>query len=959
MEDKKLYLLDLIDKKLLQELQDNFASAMNVASLIYDTEKPVTEPSEFVDFCIKYTRGSKIGAKMCQNCDLKWGKIAADSGKPVIYNCHAGLVDFVVPIIVENQHIGSFFGGQILFEPPNENNIRELAREIGVDENEYVEAARKVKIVSEDNIRAAINLLYIVTNTISAIAHKNLELKRKNKRDQLYKNIVKIIRSTLDINEVKEKIVTSLGQALEADRCFIMDYDKVKDTFLIVQYEYLSSKNIPSYVGANVNQDVPNFMEELKKGKSLIIDNRKVFINNIPIEYETEKNTIEKANVNSAFGIPILYNGELYSVLGLHYINKEHRVSKEELDLLASISEQIALAISQAMLYNKTQEQARRENLLRNILSKALTTFDLNQMKQIVSEIGKLTKADKCYFVEVSEDERRGKEIHYEWEYLASPDIKSAIGYTFPADEVHKFVEMYLKAKDLIVFDYEEILKNTDGQFEDMHKYVNRFDLKSGIGIPLFYKDKLHAVLAIEYIKEKILPTEDELEFYRLFGNQAGMVLNQIKLFENTKKTAEREKLLRNIIEKIRSSLEIKETLSFICEEVSKLFNVQRVTVVEFYDKNNLQNWIIRKEYKRNVEVKGLNDIDYLKEAGSYNGKTILQEGKNLIVDNINEADLPDYYKETYKKMGVKSILSVPVKSGENFFGIIFLSATNEYRKWKEDDVKLLETIAAQIYIAIKQAELFEKEKLAAERERISRNIIEILRSSIDKAIIKKLFVKNIGKFFNADRVIFSEYDNKLGVYLPVDNDSEYLSSVEEKSYIGFDWSNPNMQLWIKPLLEKREIKIANWKDYVNQGHEVNDFILSLYEESKIKSKYGFPIIYQNNLLGFFCLEFTKEAFDLSDEDIGRIRSICTQAGIAIYHANLYKNAQQCNQYKAALKEKLLDKIEKPTQEILNASVILSQNEFEHEVELEHLNSIIRSCNQLIELTAYINKDLD
>lgn len=950
----------------------------------------------------------------------------------------------------------------------------------------------------------------------------------------LYKIIVETIRNTLDINEVKQKVVDIIGQTLNADRCFIMEYDNFTNKFLIIKDEYVSSTKTKEYAGSDVNIDVPNFINEFKKGSYLIVKDKKIYINNEPKEFTEERFAIQQYGVNSAYAVPLQFNEVFIGVLAIHYLSDKHKVNKKEIELMLNIADQIALAIYQAKLYKENQSLAEREKLLRQIieiinstsdilqvkqkviteiaktlnanrcyiaeydenigkhlpisqeylasremksiigfdieknvpelvnfvkdkplvlipdvdkfvehnkfsdvvsnyfkdfdiksrvyaqisyrddffgtlivnfqekrekfkqedvdfietlanqigilmyqaklynnsqlqlarekilgaiLAKSISTFDINQIKPIVREVGILAKADRCYFVEAKEEELSGKQIYYDGEYLASPDIKSAIGYTFPTEDVHKFVEMYLEAKDLIVFDYEEILKNTDKQFEGMRKYINRFELKSAIGIPLFYKGKLLAVLAIEYAKEKVLPTKDELEFYRILGKQAGMVLNQIKLFETTKKTAEREKLLRIITEKIRSSLDIQKTLSYICEETAKLFNVQRAAISEMFPPYDSGKFIPRREYKINESIKGLNNVFYPKEAGAYIAETVLDKGINLVINNFEKSNTPDFLKKTYNEMGVKSALCVPIKRENKKWGTILLAEYNYYRVWTQEEVDLLETIAGQIYIAINQAELYEKEKQAVERERISRNIIEILRSSIDKKIIKKLFVRNLGKFFNADRVFFSEYDNQLAMYLPVDNDSEYLSSTNEKSFVGFDWSDPNMQLWIKPLLEKREIKIANWEEYINQGHEISDYILSLYKETNIKSKYGFPVIYQNNIMGFFCLEFTKNVYDLQDEDIERIRSICTQAGIALYHANLYQSAQQCNLSKEVFKTDLLNKIAKPTQEILDISKILSQNEYEHQVEIEYLNNIIRSCNQLLELTQNISGD--
>lgn len=797
------------------------------------------------------------------------------------------------------------------------------------------------------------DLLSIIANQ-TFIAINQAEMYEREKvaleREKLLRQIIETIRSTFDIVEIKQKVITEIAKTLNANRCYIAEFDKNTEKHLPINQEYLASPDMRSIIGFDVEKNIPEMVKFVKNKPLVLIPDVDKFVESNKFS-NVISNYFNEFDIKSRVYAQISYMGEFFGTLVVNFPQKREKFEQEDVDFIETLADQIGIVMYQAELYNYSQLQVKREKLLGAILVKSISTFDINQIKPIVREIGILAKADRCYFVEVKEEALSGKQIYYDGEYLASADVKSAIGYTFPAEDVHKFVQMYLEAKDLIVFDYEEILENTDVQFEGMRNYIRRFGLKSGIGIPLFYDSKLHAVLAIEYTKEKVLPTKDEITFYRLLGNQASLVLNQIKFFENTKKGAEREILIRKIIEIIRSSLDLEETFSLICEETAKLFSVQRVAISEMFPPYDVGKFIPRKEYKLNQSIMGLDDVFYPKEAGAYIAQTVLDKGINLVINNFEKSNTPAFFKKAYKEMGVMSALCVPIKKDNKKWGTIFLAEYNYYRDWTEEDIYLLEMVASQIYIAINQAELYEKAKQAAERERISRNIIEILRSSIDKAIIKKLFVKNIGKFFNADRVFFSEYDSSNSFYLPVDQDSEYLSTPGEKSFVGFDWSNPNMQSWIQPLLEKREIKIVNWDEYINQGHEVDDYILSLYKDSNLKSKYGFPVIYQNNIMGFFCLEFTQKVCELSDEDIGRIRSICTQAGIALYHSELYVKAQQCASANSAVNSELSEKIFEPSNNILNISNMLVQNEFDRQVQLDYLNNIIASCNQLIELT--------
>lgn len=149
MANKEITLLDVIDRAQLQSLQDAFAKATGMAALATDKNGPVTQLSCPTDFCMNYTRKSSVGCERCNLCDLKGGEQASKTGRPAVYYCHGGLVDFASPIIVNGEQIGSLIGGQVLTEEPDLDKFRAIAKEIDVDPDEYVEAVKK----SSDSFR--------------------------------------------------------------------------------------------------------------------------------------------------------------------------------------------------------------------------------------------------------------------------------------------------------------------------------------------------------------------------------------------------------------------------------------------------------------------------------------------------------------------------------------------------------------------------------------------------------------------------------------------------------------------------------------------------------------------------------------------------------------------------------------------------------------------------------------
>lgn len=169
MTAKGISLSEIIDRDFWQKFQDAFSRATGLAVLTVDNEGPVSEGSNFTEFCMKHTRGNAEGARRCNACDLNGGKTSRETGKPCVYECHAGLVDMAAPIVVENQQIGAVLAGQVLPEPPEEAKFRRIAQELGVDPDAYWQSVQKVPQQPREKIDAAAELLHVVATKIGEV----------------------------------------------------------------------------------------------------------------------------------------------------------------------------------------------------------------------------------------------------------------------------------------------------------------------------------------------------------------------------------------------------------------------------------------------------------------------------------------------------------------------------------------------------------------------------------------------------------------------------------------------------------------------------------------------------------------------------------------------------------------------------------------------------------------------
>lgn len=218
-------LLDIIDVDSLQRIQDAFSDATGMAALTTDMEGPVTQLSNPTEFCMNLTRPTRLGGDRCNQCDLMGGKKAAETGKPSVYRCHSGLMDFAVPIIVNGEHIGSLIGGQVLTEEPHEENFRRFATELGIDQNKYVKAARDVKIKTVKDIESAANLLFEFAKTISFLGMQKIqviesEAKMKETLTEIQGELEKLYsivdKDNAELQKLSEIIESSLNDSKES-----------------------------------------------------------------------------------------------------------------------------------------------------------------------------------------------------------------------------------------------------------------------------------------------------------------------------------------------------------------------------------------------------------------------------------------------------------------------------------------------------------------------------------------------------------------------------------------------------------------------------------------------------------------------------------------------------------------------------------------------------------------------
>lgn len=210
-------LQDFCDMEKFEEIMSNWAHSTGLATVaVGDDGQYISDCYNFTDFCIKLTRKSAEGCRRCEKNDRE--------GKGV-YPCHAGLVDFGIPITLDDGTVlGSIIGGQVLPEDPDEEKFRQTARELNIDEDEYIEALRKVNVKTQTEIEASAQLLGDVINMFVRASYATMQNQRlvTGLRDGIRKAAEQVVFANDKAKQIggfgKRQKMLALNAGIEAAR---------------------------------------------------------------------------------------------------------------------------------------------------------------------------------------------------------------------------------------------------------------------------------------------------------------------------------------------------------------------------------------------------------------------------------------------------------------------------------------------------------------------------------------------------------------------------------------------------------------------------------------------------------------------------------------------------------------------------------------------------------------------
>ena len=231
----------------------------------------------------------------------------------------------------------------------------------------------------------------------------------------------------------------------------------------------------------------------------------------------------------------------------------------DEVKLLESLIDQMGIALDSARLFEESQLQAKRERIVGDITSHIRTTLDIDSILQTAAREMRSELA-------LAEVEIRLREVLQPAKVTGrlvdkgQPRIQPEIGYRCTASD--ELVE--------VVGNWTQELF----QVRNTGKIVQPDPIT--LAVPIKIRSQVQGVIKLSKPAGSEAWAKDEIELVETLSERLGSAVESARLYEETRRRAERERLTSEIIAKMRASNDPRTILQTAASELRKALNVDK-----------------------------------------------------------------------------------------------------------------------------------------------------------------------------------------------------------------------------------------------------------------------------------------------------------------------------------------------------------------------------------------------
>ncbi len=587
-------------------------------------------------------------------------------------------------------------------------------------------------------------------------------------------------------------------------------------------------------------------------------------------------------------GAPLKVEGKTLGAIFVQSYTPGIAYTEQDDEILAYVAQHIAAALSRVRALEAERQRASELAIINSVQAGLASQLEMEAIYELVGE--KICDIFEANTVVVATFDLENDLANYHYIFEKGARLPKI---TVPLPNYWRgFIQQ--GTPTLINRDLRQFVQRTDPGFEAPAGEMP----KSALSVPIKIKGRVQGVISLQNVDRENAFAESDLRLLETLGNSLSVALENARLFEETqrllKETEQRAAelaIINSVQAGLASQLDMQAIYELVGEKIREIFNANTVLLATFDLEKNIEYPHYYIERDKRYPFTPLPMTTIWRESLRYGEPLLVNSHVIEFIQNY----APDY--DFDKRVGeiARSFCQVPFKIKGELLGIISLQNIDQENAFSESDLRLLQTLANSLSVALENARLFEEtQRLLRETEQRTAELTMI--NSVAEAMIKTLDVINITRIvgdkvreiFNSSAAMIMLLDTQTNLisvpYEYDENEGGYLENVEPFP-LGTGLASKVITNAQPLLLNTLAEEIANGAYFPPELVEKGTGIVS-------QSWVGVPIMAGERVLGLLALADSRtHAFN--DNHVRIMQTLASGVGFAIENARLFQAEQQ------------------------------------------------------------------
>jgi signal transduction histidine kinase/CheY-like chemotaxis protein/uncharacterized protein YigA (DUF484 family) len=567
---------------------------------------------------------------------------------------------------------------------------------------------------------------------------------------------------------------------------------------------------------------------------------------------------------------PVVASGRIIAVVNIDSFEREHAFSDEDARLLTTVCTAMGMALQSARLFDETQrllketEQRNAELAVLNSVQQGMSgSLDFNGIVELVGDKLCEVLGTGSLGIDWFEHARRERRFVYLVEHGKRLQAEPLV-----YDEANwkRLIERRVS-----------MVRNTTAEVLQQTTLVPGTDVpKSMVDVRIVSSHGVLGNISVENHEREYAFSEGDVRLIETVASSMGVALENARLFDETqrllKETEQRAAelaIINSVQEGLASKLDMQAIYDLVGDKLRDIFDAQVVLVASFDHVRDVEIFNYAFEKGRRLAL--------VERAINRTRREMIDTRQPLFVNRLTPEAIAASGSSTLKGTEPpKSVIFAPMLVGPEVRGYLSIQNVDRYDAFDDADLRLLQTLASSMSVALESARLFdETQQRAAELDTVNR-VSQRLSGKLDVDALIELVGDQIRDVFKADVAYVALLDRTSGMI-----DFPYQHG-ETNASLRYG------EGLTSKIIETGEALILN-SDVDRRSEEMGAQMIG----REALSYLGVPIKVDGVSQGVISVQSTEREGVYSANDQRLLETIAANVGVALQNARLFNETQE------------------------------------------------------------------